>query len=422
MLDEQNPRLDPSGHSMIKFIKEICDDIGPRLAGSEEEHKAGTMIYNKMNEFCDETSKESYTCHPQGFLDFIWLTSLFYILGFIAYFFVHPILSLLLIIIALAIYSLQQNFLYEVIDFLFPKKTSFHVIGKIKPNRTPSQRLVLLSGHYDSAYEFPILNKLGQNSIYLIISALSISFLNILLSFIRLLLLFFDNRLFVLGDPFRFIRDIQRQISPYYVVDWLQLLLFILGSVIVIIFTFFLRSNNVVLGANDNLSAIAAVLECGGYLAKNRPEHTEVWLIAFSGEEHMRGSKRFVSMYKQELKKRHALLFNLECLSSETFLVATAEYMFLAKHSPLTVKLAKEAASKVGLSFKVGPLPFAGSDAANFSRKGLHATTLFGIPNKGIPNYWHSLEDTSDKLSGTYIAKGAEVALQFVYDVDSLDS
>jgi hypothetical protein len=326
-----------------------------------------------------------------------------------------------MIIIALAIYVVQQNLLYEVIDFLFPEKTSFHVIGKIKSHQTPPQKLVLLSGHYDSAYEFPIMNKLGQKSIYLIISVVSIFLLNILLNLIKSLLLFFESSPFGLGDPFEFIRNFQPQLTLYYMIDWLQLLTFIFGSVIVLTFAFFLRSNNVVPGANDNLSAVAAVLECGKFLSKNRPKHTEVWLITFSGEEHMRGSKRFVSLYRQELKERKALLFNLECLSSETFIVATAEYMFLAKHSPLVIELAKKAANKIGIAFEVGPLPFAGSDAANFSRKGLHATTLFGVPKKGIFNYWHSLEDTPDKLSGAYIAKGAEVALQFVYDVDSSD-
>ena len=188
-----------------------------------------------------------------------------------------------------------------------------------------------------------------------------------------------------------------------------------------IILALYLRSNNVVMGANDNLTGVAAVLECGKFLSQHKPEQTEIWLVSFAGEEHMRGSKRFVSLHSKELQRRQALLLNLECLSAESFFVATAENMFLAKHSPIVVEKVVQAANKVDVPVKVGPLRFAGSDAANFSRKGLLATTLFGLSEKGIPNYWHTLKDTPDKLSGPSIASAAEVALQFVYDVDRSD-
>ncbi|UCE14716.1 MAG: hypothetical protein JSV04_05920, partial [Candidatus Heimdallarchaeota archaeon] len=154
------PRVDPSGQKMIEFIQRICDEVGPRLAGSLGEKKAGDIIYEEFKQFCDEVEQEEFKCHPQGFLDFIWITGLFYIAGMAAYFFIDPLLSSLLLIIALSIYVVQQNLLYEVVDFLFPEKTSFHVIGKIKPTQSP-RKLVLLSGHHDSAYEFPLLSKLG---------------------------------------------------------------------------------------------------------------------------------------------------------------------------------------------------------------------------------------------------------------------
>jgi hypothetical protein len=115
------------------------------------------------------------------------------------------------------------------------------------------------------------------------------------------------------------------------------------------------------------------------------------------------------------------LLLNLEALSADEYLIATAEYMFLAKHSPQIYKRLEKSAKKINLPIKVGPLLFPGSDAANFSRKGLHATTLFGLPKKDTPIFWHTLQDTPDKLNGASIAKAAEVVLQFVYDVDDSD-
>ncbi|MFX0182162.1 MAG: M28 family metallopeptidase [Candidatus Hodarchaeota archaeon] len=420
MRNEEYPRLDSSGQEMIQFIQRICDEVGPRPGGSESEHKAGKIVYDEFKEFCDDVIQEEFTCHPQGFLDFIWLTATFYILGFISYFFFSPILSVLLVFSSIAIYSLQQNFLYEVVDFLFPEKTSYHIIGKIKPKQNP-KNLILLSGHHDSAFEFPLLSKLGGKSVLFIIFTIAGAFLNIFLSLLKSILLLSEKGSFDSGDPFEFMHNIQ-QPSVLDTIDLLQLIFFTIGSVVVIILALFLRSNKSVLGANDNLSAIAAVLECGKYLSQNKPKQTEVWLVSFAGEEHMRGSKRFVSRHREELEKRRAFLLNLEGLSADEYLIATAEYMFLTKHSFKVYKKLEKSAKKVDLPFRVGPLFFPGSDAANFSRKGLNATTLFGIPPKDTPIYWHTLQDTPDRLNGASIAKAAEVVLQFVYDVDESDS
>lgn len=410
------PRLDPSGKKMLDFIQRICDEVGPRLAGSAEEKKAGDIIYEELKQFCDEVEQEEFKCHPKGFLDFIWITALFYIAGMITYFLLDPMLSSLLLIIALSIYVVQQNLLYEVIDFLFPEETSFHIIGKIKPIQNP-RKLVILSGHHDSAYEFPLLSKLGGKSTLLIILAVIGSILSIFLGLIKgfLIIIGYTNQN---TDPFRLIRGIQ-QFSILDIIDLLQLIIFPIGTILVIILALFLRSNKVVLGANDNLTAVAAMLECGRFLSQHKPEKTEIWLISFAGEEHMRGSKRFVSRHYIELQERQALLLNLECLSADSFLVATAENMFLAKHSPLVFEKVTQAAKKVNIPVKVGPLRFAGSDAANFSRKGLFATTMFGLSKTGVPTGWHTLKDTPERLSGSSIAKATEIALQFVYDVDA---
>ena len=400
---------------MIDFIQRICDEVGPRLAGSEEEKRAGNIIYDEFKEVSDEVTQEEFTCHPQGFLDFIWLTALVYLAGVVSYFLINPLLSSILIISALSIYVIQQNLLYEVVDFLFPKKTQYHIIGKIFPQKEP-KKLVLLSGHHDSAYEFPLLSKLGGKSIILIILAVICSVLNILLGFAKTLLLFFGGSS-QSSNPFNFMRDIQ-QFSVIDIIDLLQIITFPIGVIVVMTLALFLRSNNVVMGANDNLTAVAAILECGKYLSQHKPDQTEIWLVSFAGEEHMRGSKRFVSRHYKELQEREAILLNLECLSADKFLVATAENMFLATHSPIVVEKVKQAAERVNVPVEVNPLRFAGSDAANFSRKGILATTLFGLTQTGVPNYWHTLEDTPDKLSGPSIANAVEVALQFVDDVD----
>ncbi|MHA1214198.1 MAG: M28 family metallopeptidase [Candidatus Hodarchaeales archaeon] len=400
MTNELQSEIDPSGKTMVKFVDTICKEVGSRLAGTHAEKKAGDIIYDEFNSYCDEVTQEEFTCHPQGFLDFIRVVAFLYGLAILTYYYVNPIIASILIISALAIYVMQQNLLWEVVDFIFPEKTSYHVVGKIFP-KNEAKKLVILSGHHDSAYEFPMFSKLGEKSSYIIISAVVISILNIILAFTKFI---------VVGNNKTLLNFI----------DLVQTILFIPGFILILTIALTLRSNTGVLGANDNLSAVAAVIQCGKVLSKNRLENTEVWLVSFAGEEHMRGSKRFVLRHFEELKKRDAMLLNLECLSAEKFLLATHEPMFLAKHSKKVINLVKNAANKLNIAIDVGVLPFAGSDSANFSRKGLHATTIFGLSKSGLPLYWHTLDDTPENLNGKTIAQGANIALQFVQDLDIL--
>ncbi len=400
MVEESVSKIDPSGKDMLKFIQMICEKVGPRIGGSEEESKAGDIIFDIMSSFCDEVEKHEFECHPRGFLDWIWVTTVLYIAGVISYFFI-PLLSSILIFLGIAVFFVQQILLMEVVDFLFPKKKSFHVIGKIMPT-TSLKNLALLAGHHDSAYEFPLLSKLGGKSAYLIMFVLIIALLNITLGIIKTI--------------FSFIGTIPQ--GYIALVDIIQYVSFVIGVIVILIVAKFLRSNTVVMGANDNLSAVAAAIECGKYFAKNKPKETEIWIVSFAGEEHMRGSKRFVTKFKQELTDREAMLFNLECLSADTFLLATSEDMYLAKHSSKVVDIVKKAAEDLQIPITVGPLKFAGSDAANFSRKGLHATTLFGVAKKGTPPDWHTKNDIPDRLSGEKIAEATEIALHFVELVD----
>ncbi|MCS7144880.1 MAG: M28 family peptidase, partial [Archaeoglobaceae archaeon] len=336
------------GERVLEFVQYVCKNYGARLAGSEGEMKTGDYIYELMSNFCDEVKKEWFVSRPKGFTDYIWITSMLYILGVAFYFMEYWIITFILISIGMAIFIFQQCLHHEIIDFLFPKVQEFHVIGKIIPKET-LKRKILLSAHYDSPYEFPLVGKLRHKSALIILPLIVLVLLTAVLSILRY----------------------------FYDIDFIQKPLLIIGTIWLLIVALTLRSNKLSLGANDDLAGVGVVLEAGRVLSDHRLKNTEVWIVAFAGEEHMRGSKRFVEKNFSELKD--AILFNFECPSADYFLIATEEKMFFAKHSLKAVEIAKKACENVKANFKVGSLPFAGSDAANFSRKGLHATTIFGL-------------------------------------------
>ncbi|MEM2189889.1 MAG: M20/M25/M40 family metallo-hydrolase [Archaeoglobaceae archaeon] len=378
------------GDRVVEFVEKVCKEFGARLAGTESELKAGDYIYELMADFCDEVKKEWFISRPKGFTDYVWITALLYILGVCFYFMEIWFLTFILIFAGFMIFILQQCLHFELIDFLFPKVQEFHVVGKIKPKEEAKKR-ILLSAHYDSPYEFPLTGKLRHKSALIIFPLIAIVLITAILSIVRY----------------------------YYDVDFVQKPLLIVATILLLIVASTLRSNRLSLGANDDLAGVGVVLEAGKFLRANRPKNTEVWIVAFAGEEHMRGSKRFVEKHYEELKD--AILFNFECPSADYFLVGTEEKMFFAKHSPKAVEIARKACERVKANFKVGSLPFAGSDAANFSRKGLHATTIFGLAKDGVPYYWHTLEDVPENLKLDSINKAVEIAIEIALTIDEIE-
>jgi len=81
-----------------------------------------------------------------------------YLLGVTLYFMGLWFVIFVLTLLGLSIFVLQQCLHYEIVDFLFPEAREFHVVGKILPREAP-KREILLSAHYDSPYEFPLLSK-----------------------------------------------------------------------------------------------------------------------------------------------------------------------------------------------------------------------------------------------------------------------
>jgi di/tripeptidase len=82
------------------------------------------------------------------------------------------------------------------------------------------------------------------------------------------------------------------------------------------------------------------------------------------------------------------------------------------------VEIVKKAADNIKLPLRVEPLPFAGSDAANFSRKGLDEAVLFGIVNGGLFPHWHSVEDTPEKIDGAALEKVVKLVVEFIKVAD----
>ena len=366
---------------MHGFIEKICEEIGPRESGTEEEMRAGDEIEAEMKKFCDETHQEEYISSPHAFLGgirygafLVFIAIVLYWIDFLIDLNIIPldkglgmvflVCSIALIILTVSYFILEVMKYYEAYDFLFPKKKSKNIIGTINPSES-AEKTIIFSAHHDSAFEFNTfyyLKRFGQIIINVGYLAVGIVLIGIVLKFVFDLLNFKLPVLFLIFG-----------------------ILFACFIPIILIYILF-HSYKPVLGAFDNLSGVSIVLGIGKYLNEHKtndifPKRTKVLLISFAGEESgLRGAKRYVEDHYEELKETSTIIVNMDVIAKKnTLIILDKESGIGAKHDPKIYKPIYEIVKEMNPKAKIASLPFGATDAAAFSKKGIPAASLGGL-------------------------------------------
>ncbi len=252
------------------------------------------------------------------------------------------------------------------------------------------KRLLILSGHHDSALENTWLRFLGYGFFFLSATYFIGLITMLLMSIIQLVGLIIGNA----------------EVIRIGTLGWVLLVYPIVPSIIYVLFSTRGRKNGGnVPGAMDNLSACALTVAMCRFLVKNPsyiPDDTEIRFITFGSEEAgLRGSRRYVERHLDELKRLDARVLNYEMVVHPDIAILTSEVNGTVKNSPEMVKSVVAAAERAGVPYKVQSA-FLGSasDAGPFSRAGLKATTLnaFKFPQQLVA-YYHQKWDTPEILT-----------------------
>ena len=393
---------------MYDVIQKIIDEAGCRMPCSKQEAKAAEIIKDELTKTCDEVEIEPFTCHPRAFLGWIRLDiilvllsiSIFLLIGFFAgdNFLIKIILSTISFGLSLLAFLIIWNEFFnyrEFIDKLFKEKPSQNVVGKIKP-KGELKKIIIFSGHHDSALQFNLLRYLKVGYTIIIIWGIVTMYVWLFFSGLYFLLTIFN-------------------LSNY---EWFYqqtIILVIQGAIPLIGLFFFVSSGekaNKVPGAVDNLSAVSIVLALGKYLKENKdiiPENTEIRLISFGCEEAgLRGAYRYAAAHLDELKKYDAEVFNMDGIQSTKIqFIIEYEPTTRTKHSEEVVKKMLKAAEIVGEKAKpfgstflqklVGQIS-GGTDATAFSKAGIKAANISAMEFKKFPKFYHQPSDTLDKI------------------------
>ncbi|MBT4352048.1 M28 family peptidase [archaeon] len=366
----------------LDFIENICNNIGPRLPGSKNEEKAGQYIKKELEKYCDEIKvEEFYTPILKKFV-LLKISTAFFLISAI-YYIISPIFSFIMILLYVVFMGLLIIY-PEIIDNFLPKKKSYNIIGVKKAKKTGNKKVVF-SAHHDSGYVMPLFEK-SKNGFFLLKFNMIISLFSILIIVAN----------FLFG----------------YKTIWLFYYLIFSGIIQFYISTN-INSKKKSLGANDNLSSVATILN----IAKNvkNQKNVDLMFISFGSEEAgCVGSQKFVRKNYKDIKNSININFeSVGCgdyfgfLKSEKFGRIKYDY----KNSDKFSSIIKKNDGKI-INKNIGQ--FGKSDGGSFAKSKIKSICIIGTNKYGhIPN-WHSINDVFKNIKPKNIDILTKSSLEYI--------
>jgi hypothetical protein len=409
---------DNDAHYAFDIVKTICTEVGPGSPGSTQERERAAIIKKELDSHlgAGNVVVEEFTLAPGAFLGSYPISALFMLVAVLLNIsmdrftgispWLTAIAALAFSLISPLPFIFEFILMLELVDPFFKKKLSVNIIGTLrKPGTKKVKRLLILSGHHDSAPENTWLRFLGYGFYILAATGFIGSLAMLAMSIIQLTGV-------ITGDA---------GTIRIGTLGWVMLAYPIVPSIIFsMFFTRGKKNGGTVPGAADNLSASALAVAMCRFLVKNPsyiPADTEIRFISFGSEEAgLRGSRRYVERHLDELKRLDARLLNFETIAHPEIAILTSDINGTVKNSTEMVKSVVAAAERAGVPFKVNSAFLGvGSDAGSFSQAGLKAATLlpFKVPQQQVA-FYHQKWDRPEILTMEPLLNVLKLTLEWV--------
>ena len=377
---------------MLSYIDDIITRFGGRYFGSNEEKQAQLYTADILRQYCDKVEVEEFQsaleAHFQSLKGFCTIYLLVLILLKVDVR-VAGIVGILNTIFFLGHFVTYRHWL----DFLFPKKPSWNVIGDIEPTGEVRDTLIV-AGHIDSVKEFKWWYRYKQNGAVMTIVA---SFLISLLGLYSVLAIFIH--------------------ADWYGYGWWVFAL--LSPLLIVLFD--MHGDSVVHGASDNLTGVAMAVEMAKIYSKERLKHTRLRIISFGAEEAcLRGAWAYSRDHKAQLLKEKAFLFNLDTIKDlEHLTVGSSETNTLVFYKKENIKLVQDAFAAAGVPVKTLPLMVGASDASAFHLNGIPAVCVIGMDSGKLDPTYHTRLDVIENINPLALEAMKKVLIQFITTWDN---
>ncbi|MGW6663694.1 M28 family peptidase [Peribacillus sp. NPDC055009] len=169
-------------------------------------------------------------------------------------------------------------------------------------------------------------------------------------------------------------------------------------------------------GANDDASGTSVTLELARVL-KNLPTDTEIRFVTFGAEENgLLGSQHYVSNLPDDDIKRTIANFNLDMVGSKD----AGDLVILTNDGEMNLVTELAQASSTRLNGEPTPYGQGGrSDHVSFAEAGIPAALFIHSPSEP---WYHTPDDTIDKLSKEKLQDVAEIVGTAVYDQAKIEA
>jgi Zn-dependent M28 family amino/carboxypeptidase len=169
--------------------------------------------------------------------------------------------------------------------------------------------------------------------------------------------------------------------------------------------------NQVVPGANDNLTGVAVLLELGRLLAQDPPQGLRVLLFSDGSEEsNQEGILAFARRHFGELPEDRTDFICLDTLGSGELVLLEGEGFLRMRDYPEAFKgQIAAAAEEAGVHLRRGLRLTYATDALIPLRAGYSTASVCSVNEYMLPSNYHSPNDTPDRVDYECVADGVRL-------------
>jgi hypothetical protein len=172
--------------------------------------------------------------------------------------------------------------------------------------------------------------------------------------------------------------------------------------------------SDVVPGASDNASGVAAVLETARRLDSRPLENVDLWVVLTGAEEGlMLGMRQWLRAHGDELDRRRTMFVNVDSVGAGDVRAVTGEgFVLLEQHDGRLVDLAVAAGAKPHV-LRLG------TDGVVPLTRGYSSVTICCTDPYGRIPHFHSHTDTPEHVDGQAVERAVEVVEALVRRIDT---
>ena len=162
-------------------------------------------------------------------------------------------------------------------------------------------------------------------------------------------------------------------------------------------------------GANDNASAVAAMLLCAERLKERLPADTELWLVGTGAEEvGCVGIDDFTERHADWPRER-TYFVNFECVGGGSLHFIRSEGLLKKVYFPSEmVDLSRRVAAGGGFGEVTPTDLLANTDGHVPAERGYPVLSLISLEPNGVPRNYHRREDTVDGIDTATVVRAAD--------------